>query len=119
MSGARQDRTVDYHMPWSITLQTTLELDIDLMPLDPCIGVDCAACKVCNKTEGETPGEPMGAECVIDWSKNGTECDDGLYTTYPDVCVDGQCKGRRNRQIHYRFIPILNQNRPKYDMTFS
>jgi len=50
---------------------------------DPCAGVTCGQCQVCDS-----------GNCNVDPASIGTSCDDGDLSTINDVCVtSGNCEG--------------------------
>lgn len=56
-----------------------------------CSAIETGACEVAVCNDGTHEG-PVG-ECVIVMAPNDTTCDDGLFCTVGDTCVEGVCTG--------------------------
>src|SRR5690606_15825211 len=60
--------------------------------LEDCSAIVTGPCEVAVCNDGRYEGTP--GECVVIPAPNDLPCDDGLYCTIGDFCVDGQCVGR-------------------------
>lgn len=58
---------------------------------EDCSQLDTGTCEVAVCNDGSHDG-PVG-ECVLVMAPNDTACDDGLFCTVGDVCVEGLCTG--------------------------
>ncbi|MEQ9321341.1 MAG: immune inhibitor A [Polyangiaceae bacterium] len=56
-----------------------------------CSAINAPPCNVAVCNEGDYPGT-IG-ECVVVADENGTTCDDGVFCTVGDACMDGACVG--------------------------
>jgi len=56
-----------------------------------CSKIDTPDCNVAVCNDGQYPGTV--GECVVVPEDNGTTCDDGMFCTTGDACVDGACVG--------------------------
>ena len=56
-----------------------------------CSAINAPPCNVAVCNEGDYPGTV--GQCVVVADENGTMCDDGVFCTTGDACMDGACVG--------------------------